>query len=827
MKGYVILLAFLSPLLMASSALHGQEEFVAIKAGEILTISGAPVTEGIILIKNGKIADIGTEITIPEGSPVIEASKGVVMPGLVDASAVQAVRGDLNEQSSEITPALQISNGLNPQSKVLKQMVQTGLTTLYISPGLQNLIGGLGVVVKPAGKTAAEMIIKDDAALEIVMGSNSTRGNRAPRGTPPINFYYRRPTTRMAVAWMLRKSFFDAKQYATSHEKENPEMEILSAALKGEIAIRVTARRALDIRTAFRIADEYGLRLILDECTEGYKVAEEIAQKHTPVVLGPFYYYPRSYNQISEGRKVNWNNAGILAKAGVKVALASGAQSNSIDLLTAATFAVRHGMPREQALKAITLTPAEILGVADRVGSLEKGKDADILILSGSPLAATSRIERVILNGEKVMKSTSHKAFISISLIVLALSGLVHAGPVRKKVAVQAGKIIKVAGADIQDGTILIEDGIIKAVGTDIEIPWDASVIEAKDKVVMPGFMLAHTSNGLDRENENLPEVPFLSTIDSIDPLAPYFEDSLRDGVVAMLVLPGNNTLLGGTGTVVRPHGRTVEAMLIKPYTGLKISLRPTRNTSRMGHMQRFRRYMENLKDYLEEYEQRKIDTEDEKKTFDEEIDPRKQSMLDLMNKRLTAFIYCERAADVPKAIEIQKTHKLNTVLVLSPDCYKAVDLIARSKLPVILDPQLIVWETNEETNEEEMKIVPMIFHKAGVKFAFQTDTSQYGRRYLWHQAATAIKHGMKRTEALKSITLYPAQFIGVDDRLGSVEAGKEATLIFLTGDPFDAQTWVDQVMIAGEIVYERAKDERLKKLLEKPEEIQTPEYTD
>jgi imidazolonepropionase-like amidohydrolase len=404
-KGYATVLAFVSSLLIATPALYGQEGFIAIKAGEILTISGAPVTDGVILIKNGKITDIGKDITIPEGSSIIEANKGVVMPGLVDASAVPAVRGDLNEQSSEITPAIQISDGLNPQSKVLKQMVQTGLTTLYISPDLQNLIGGMGVVVKPAGKTAAEMIIKDDAALEIVMGSDSTRGNRAPRGTPPINFYFRRPTTRMAVAWMLRKSFFDAKQYATSHEKENPEMEILSAALKGEIAIRVTARRALDIRTALRIADEYGLQLILDECTEGYKVAEEIAQKHMPVVLGPFYYYPRSSGQFSEGRKVNWNNAGILTKASVKVALASGAQPNSIDLLTAATFAVRHGMPREQALKAVTLTPAEILGVADRVGSLEKGKDADILILSGDPLAATSRIERVILNGETVYKT--------------------------------------------------------------------------------------------------------------------------------------------------------------------------------------------------------------------------------------------------------------------------------------------------------------------------------------------------------------------------------------------------------------------------------------
>ena len=415
------------------------------------------------------------------------------------------------------------------------------------------------------------------------------------------------------------------------------------------------------------------------------------------------------------------------------------------------------------------------------------------------------------------MKSKWYTALISIVVPVLVIAALGHAAPVRKKVAIRASKIITIAGADIQDGVILIEDGVIKAVGRDVEIPWDAYVIEATNKVVMPGFVLAHTSSGLDVANENVPEVPFLSTFDSIDPLSPYFEDALRDGVVAMLVLPGNDTLLGGTGTVVRPHGRTVEAMLVKRYTGLKVSLRPTRNTSRMGHMQRFRRYMDDLKQYLEEYEQRKADAQEEKKPFDEEIDPRKQPMIDLLNRKLKAFIYCDRAADVPKAVEIQEAHKLNAALVLSPECYKAVDLIAKKKLPVILDPQLIVWETNEETNAEEMKVIPMILHKAGVRFAFQTDISRYGRRYPWYQAATAVRHGMDRTEALKSITLYPAQLIGVDDRFGSIEVGKEANVIFLTGDPLDAQTWVDQVMIAGEIVYEKAKDVRLKKLLEKP----------
>ncbi|MBC8217053.1 MAG: hypothetical protein H8E73_01180 [Planctomycetes bacterium] len=296
------------------------------------------------------------------------------------------------------------------------------------------------------------------------------------------------------------------------------------------------------------------------------------------------------------------------------------------------------------------------------------------------------------------MKAKSSIAFVPILLTVLVATTLTNAAPVRKKLAVKAGRIITIAGADVKSGVILIEDGTIKAVGTDLEIPWDAFVIEAKDRVVMPGFVLAHTSSGLDRENENLPEVPFLSTFDSIDPISTFFEDSLRDGVVAMLVLPGNNTLLGGTGTLVKPYGRTVEAMLIKRYTGLKISLRPSRNTSRMGHMQRYRRYMSDLKDYLEEYEQRKADAKEEKKPFDEEIDVTKLSMVDLLDKRLTAFVYCDRAADVPKALEIQQTHKLNVVLVLSPDCYKAADLIARSKLPVILDSDRLIQAVLDAT---------------------------------------------------------------------------------------------------------------------------------
>jgi len=161
MRINVILLTFL--LLVSAFVAPVRAEVTVIKAGRILTISGEPITDGIILIEDGKITDIGTGIEIPEGAVVVDAGKSVIMPGLVDAAAAAPVRGDLNEQSSEITPTFRISDALDPQSKALKRIVQTGVTTLFVSPGRQNVIGGLGVVVKPTGKIPQQMIIKDEA----------------------------------------------------------------------------------------------------------------------------------------------------------------------------------------------------------------------------------------------------------------------------------------------------------------------------------------------------------------------------------------------------------------------------------------------------------------------------------------------------------------------------------------------------------------------------------------------------------------------------------------------------------------------------------------
>ena len=170
--------------------------------------------------------------------------------------------------------------------------------------------------------------------------------------------------------------------------------------------------------------------------------------------------------------------------------------------------------------------------------------------------------------------------------------------------------MLTIAGDDLAKGVIVLKDGKNSAVGKekDVEIPWDAKVIEATDKVVMPGMREAHTSRGVDRPNENVPIVPFVSTFDSIDPVNSYFEDAFRDGVTTMLVIPGNASMIGEQGVIVKPYGRTTEAMLVKRSGGLKISLKPGPRTSRMGHIYQLRKAFADLRDYLKELQEKKAE---------------------------------------------------------------------------------------------------------------------------------------------------------------------------------------------------------------------------
>jgi imidazolonepropionase-like amidohydrolase len=388
------------------------------------------------------------------------------------------------------------------------------------------------------------------------------------------------------------------------------------------------------------------------------------------------------------------------------------------------------------------------------------------------------------------------------TLWVAALAALaIGAAPEDGTIAIKGARVIPVSGPELENATILIRGGKIEAVGKDLEIPWDARVIDGSKKVVVPGFVEAHTSRGTDRPNERIASVPFVSTFDSINPVDPFYEDALRQGITTLCVMPGNDTMIGGHGCVVRPVGVTTESMMVLKNVALKISLRPRPGVSRMAHLAALRKEFNDAADLLKD-----------KKG---EPDPRREPMSKLLKGLLPAYVYCPTASDVHRAIDLAETYKFKAKLVLGRDGWKAAGEIAKKGYEVILDPELEYWETDEERHDEVRRFGGEALAKAGVKFAFQTDAMPYGTSYLWFQAATAVKNGLSRAEAIRAVTLAPAEILGLGTRIGSVEKGKDANLVVLTGDPLDAQAWVDTVLIEGKVVYERAKDEKLKRVLE------------
>lgn len=447
------------------------------------------------------------------------------------------------------------------------------------------------------------------------------------------------------------------------------------------------------------------------------------------------------------------------------------------------------------------------------------------------------------------MATTIRFLFMTLVVAIFAPAPTVTA---QEQLAIKGGRIIPVVGEPIDDGVILIRDGTIRAIGKDLEIPIEARVIDATGKVILPGFVEPHSPEPLVQPNEVNPNVPFVSVVDAVDPNATYFEEARRNGVTSVHAIPGNSTMIGGKSAVVKTSGTFAEDMVLKRDSGLKLSLRPSGNASRMSQLSRLRRELDETKRYMASLDEKAAkpdaddsreedsdDAEDEPKAAQDDDEPedgndakdeaesdpiapdiQREAMVRLLKKELTAFVYCEQAMDVPRALQLIKDYDLKATLILGRDCYKAVDLLADCEQPVILDPELVFWETDPRTDEDEQIVLPRIYREAGVPITFQTSgsssfsASSLGPGLLWYQAASAVKYGMPIEEALEALTIRPAKMIGVDSFVGSIEEGKDADLIILTGEPLKLGTWVETTIIDGKIVYRRDEDSRLRELI-------------
>ncbi|MGB3828060.1 MAG: amidohydrolase [Ornithinimicrobium sp.] len=380
----------------------------AITGAYVVPITRKPFV-GTVLIDGSTIVEVGPDVTIPPEADVIDAAGGWLLPGLIDAHVHLGVSEegegwageDTNEMTNPVMAAARALDAINPLEKGFDDALSGGITSVNVNPGSGNPIGGLTVAIKTYGRFVDEMVLRSPSGMKSALGENPKRIYGEQSKTP---------STRLGVALTLRQAFTAARAHqatldhaATATDAApvagNVVHEALIMVLERQIPWRQHAHRADDIATAIRIAEEFGYDLVLDHGTEGYLLADLLAAKGIPVLYGPMIV---SRSKV-EVRQRSPKAPGILDRAGVAVSIITDHPVVPIEfLITQAALAHKEGMDRDAALRAVTINPATVMGVADRVGSLEPGKDADVVLWSGDPFDFASRVHRVWIDGREV-----------------------------------------------------------------------------------------------------------------------------------------------------------------------------------------------------------------------------------------------------------------------------------------------------------------------------------------------------------------------------------------------------------------------------------------
>ena len=470
------------------------------------------------------------------------------------------------------------------------------------------------------------------------------------------------------------------------------------------------------------------------------------------------------------------------------MALIPPADAELPDLLVLAARARGAGLPDDQALRCVTLGPAEILGVDDRVGSIEVGKDADLVILSGGPFETRSLPQVVIAAGEVVYEAKPRARRLA---------------PMDGKgwIAIRAGRVLTVSHGEILRGTILIEGGKIRAVGEQVPLPEGAEVIDAMDSVVVPGFIDLQSRIGLPGDQAvGVPPGPPLSgpsggKIKASSALVledPSFEAALASGLTTVVIAPGGGSMVGGQTVALKCGGKDLESRTLRDPGGIRFNL--AGGSAKLSQPWAIRDMLKKAKGYLDKRDNPPKDKEGKPQEVkeDENLEPFRA----LFKGEIPAYVRASTPTEILAALEVFVDEFGITLVLIDAEGSAAVaGEILKRGASVAAGPVTL------RRVEGEWEALPLRLAENGVPLAFQSGgANQVSSLPL--AAAYAVRHGLDKATALRALTLGPAQMAGIDDRVGSIEVGKDADLVILSADPMDLGARVEKVMLDGEVVH-------------------------
>jgi len=809
--------------------IYGLEKPIVIKANKIHTAANGTITNGMILVREGKIVRVGKNIEVPDNAILFQTN--VVIPGLVDIHSHAGVytlpmvsaNMDGNEMTNPVTPEVRALDSFNFGDPALQKGLSGGVTTIVARPGSANVIGGTSVAVKLKNAPPEEMILKEPCDLKMTIEYN------------PVIFYGRKnraPTTLQMVYFLARKAFIEAQDYMNewkayeadkkvgkdaSPPKRDLGKDAIVMALKREIPIHVHVISPSEIMSAIRFADEFNLRLSLAHVPGAYLIVDELAQRkdvHFNVGCTSLYTF------FQDNLKFK-NVAAILANAGLSVSI----QADTVgdwqhNLLYLASMSVRYGMNEEDALKALTIHGAEAVNLDDRIGSIEEGKDADLVLLNGEPFEMTTSIENVFIDGkvEYQKHGVDTGAFQTSIPDISRQLVLPENFKSPQRFVIRGGTIFTMTGLPLKDGAIMIKDGKIERIGSNIDIPHGCPVVEADDFVVMPGLVnpRSYMSIALNwrkvssTDEISKPVVPEMEVKHAIDPQSPDFYFARQLGVTTAMVTPGNRNVIGGQGVIIKTAGSVVDQMILRDQSimvfGMGDLAKRTNSmpTTRMGIAYLLRKALTKAREYMDQ-KGLKNGKENEMRS------PRNfstEALIPVLQRKKAVLIHCHRSDDIRAAIRLADEFNLKMILTGGTEAYKVADEIKRRGIPVILE-RIYRRRTRFDDGDFEPSN-PALLAKAGIRFAFKPEEGgrwiapavAWGGGDMMELAALAVKHGLDEERALRAITIDAAKIIEMDQRVGSLEPGKDANILILKGHPLRVRSLPVAVFIEGKLVY-------------------------
>ena len=785
-----------------------------------------------VLVADGKILRIGA-VEAPPGMLIIDGSGMHLSPGVVDCHSHMCIDGGVNEGAAAISCDTTIADVVDGDDIAVWRALAGGATTARLLHGSANAIGGRDAVIKLRWKARPEDLLLAGApeGVKFALGENPKRSNRG--GGEATRF----PNTRMGVEALIERAFEHAAEYRAEwrgHEaavaagaagdppRRDVRLEALSKILDKTVLVHAHCYRADEIVMLLRSAERHGYGIAtLQHVLEGYKVAPEMAAAGVGgSTFGDWWAYKvEAYDGIP-------HNAAMMEEAGILSSLNSDSDEMIRRMHQEAAKSVRYaGMDPVAALRLVTLNPARQLGLGERIGSIEEGKDADLVLTTHDPLDPRAVVAWTMVDGEIVFQRRDAFGFAERPVVVPApapeVLDALPAGEGRID-AIVGGTVHPIGAPTIERGVVLVQAGRILAVGADLPVPAGAVVHDAGGKHVWPGMIALGANTGLleigavaatDDQSEIGGNQPDLRTAASIHPDSAHIAVTRANGITRAQVAPQGGGPMMGQSCVAQLAGDTWEEMVVLDRDMLHVDfpLLPPPSARRDAPAEEGQGRRRRGGDHAERVAELKrllADAREHARRMDEaaagraaapEVDSRLAALAPYARGQKPIALHARDARTILAALRFAKDEALRVVLYGASEAWKVVGAIKESGVPVVVGPVLSLPLRREDPYDAPYANAAVLA-RAGIPFAIMADDDENTRNLPFH-AAMAAAYGLPHDEALRSVTIHAARILGIEQQVGTLAPGKVADIIVTDGDLLDVRSSVRTMFLAGRVV--------------------------